>query len=139
MSWKTVFPNRIGRLEFGTWLVFTLVCCMAVCFVAVQLSRGFPLAMAALAIIYFFPPIVLIPPRMRDCGWSGSASFLGFVPTVNVILIILLLILKDSEPNRYGPAPKRRTVFTALSRPADSPESFIAQPTPAISSAKRGL
>jgi hypothetical protein len=41
--------------------------------------------------------------RFHDIGWSGSAVLFMFLPLVNVVAFLLLLVMPgQKQPNRYG-------------------------------------
>lgn len=109
-----MIPNRIGRLELLFW-------CMAAI-----IGGGFALAIVATltntpiepektrypwtqAIALIAASVVILKAhvsRFHDIGWSGSAVLLMFVPLVNVIAWLLLMVVPGQKgPNAYGEPP----------------------------------
>ena len=70
---------------------------------------GTSLIMFMVAVIFFFLKIVQEMKRLHDMNSSGWGIIFGFIPVVNIIYY-LLLILNDGTvgSNKYGEDPKGR-------------------------------
>ncbi|MBV7440351.1 DUF805 domain-containing protein [Weeksellaceae bacterium TAE3-ERU29] len=55
----------------------------------------------------FIPAIAVLVRRLHDIGKSGGWFFIGFIPLIGAIWLLVLLAT-DSQPgeNEYGPNPK---------------------------------
>ncbi len=67
-----------------------------------------PLLVFVVYFIYcFIPGLAVTVRRLHDTGRSGLYYFIGFIPCVGAIILIIFL-LEDSQPNTnmYGPSNK---------------------------------
>lgn len=116
--------GRIGRLRY---LVYSMLAMLLVGVVVALLAGllgafgnahlwfgrgGVPTFMlVVLALLMFLPAIVLAVRRLNDFNASGLLVLLMFVPLVNMILTLLLLLMPGTAgANRYGlPPPPNST------------------------------
>jgi len=103
--------NRIGRLELLFWYVASILGA-GIVFGIVAIRTNTPIEpgqtphhwLQALALIA--ASVVMLKAqvsRFHDIGWSGWAVLLTFVPLVNLVAFLLLLIAPGQKrPNRYG-------------------------------------
>ena len=104
--------NRIGRLEFLFWLVASnlgagilLVIVASLTNTAIEdLCRTrHPMAQALCFIAAVVVILKAVVSRFHDIGWSGSAVVLMFVPLVDIVALLLLVVVPgQKKPNRYG-------------------------------------
>ena len=100
-----VFSGRAGRQEY--WM-FTLVNLVIVVVISII---GELIGLAPLVNIYilatFLPALGVGIRRLHDTGRSAWWLFIGLVPLIGAIAMIVFLV-KDSDPfeNPYGPDPK---------------------------------
>lgn len=110
-----MISNRIGRLEFILWCSVPIVV-GSVLAALIGLSIGaINLQSDDMALRKVVTPVVLIVAviilraevsRFHDIGWSGWFILLMFVPLVNVILFLLLVLLPGQKTgNTYGEPP----------------------------------
>ena len=60
----------------------------------------------ALLIFYMIPQCLLAIRRLHDSGKSGFWMFIGLIPVVGeLILVVMLLLPGNSHENRYGSNP----------------------------------
>ena len=108
----TVFSGRARRKEYWFFVLFSLI----LLFVAALLDNlfkinfhGFPYGwiyeLYSLAVI--IPGLAVHVRRLHDIGKSGWWCFIGLIPLVGGIWL-LVLFCRDSQPgeNKYGPNPK---------------------------------
>ena len=74
-------------------------------FRSVKLPYGWIYFLAVLA--HFIPNIGVSVRRLHDVGKSGWFWFIGLIPFIGVIwLLVLACTDGDSSDNEYGPSPK---------------------------------
>jgi uncharacterized membrane protein YhaH (DUF805 family) len=108
-----MMANRIGRLELLFWCVASILG-GGIVLAVVSIFANIPIEpertphwSQALALIA--ATLVMLKAqvsRLHDIGWSGRAVLLMFVPLVNVLALLLLLVMPgQKQPNRYGEPP----------------------------------
>jgi uncharacterized membrane protein YhaH (DUF805 family) len=102
--------NRIGRLELLFWCVASILA-GSIVLAIVSLVANIPMEPDRTphwshALVLIAVAVVLLKAqisRFHDIGWSGRAVLLMFVPLVNVLAFLLLLVMPGQKPpNRYG-------------------------------------
>lgn len=98
------FSGRARRSEFWFWALAL--------FVAGIVINVIDLVIGNQVINYLFALAVLIPNlavgarRLHDTGRSGFWQFIGLIPLIGVIVLIIFWV-QDSQPaNAHGPSPK---------------------------------
>ena len=102
------FSGRATRLEYGIWIIFVIFI-----FVLAFVIRSFTSNYLALVFDSRVLNFLLIIPlsavtvrRIRDLGFNGGFVFLNFIPYVNFLLVLSLLIVKgEDKKNAYGENP----------------------------------
>ncbi|MBF2554688.1 DUF805 domain-containing protein [Listeria marthii] len=56
------------------------------------------------------PTLSLIVRRLHDTGKSGFFIFLGLIPVVGSIIILIFMSLESDGPNRYGDVYKKSDI-----------------------------
>lgn len=106
------FDGRARRKEFWMFYLFYIIFAIVAAYLDNLLGltpTGYPYG--ALYLLYglavFLPGLGVSVRRMHDIGKSGWMVFIGFIPLIGVIWL-LILFAKDSSPgdNQYGPNPK---------------------------------
>lgn len=112
MSWYlntlkkyTVFDGRARRKEFWMFALFNFIITFIIAFIESFLDTQIISIIYTLAIL--LPSIAVSVRRLHDIGKSGYWYFIGFIPIIGSIWI-LVLMCKDSQTgeNIYGPNPK---------------------------------
>ena len=113
MDWyKNKYANFSGRATRSEYAVSLLV--MLISFYAVQFFFNFvdsyflkALINSKTMIFFLFIPFNAITVRrIRDLGYNGGFVFINFIPYINLIFILCLLIFKGEENrNAYGYSP----------------------------------
>jgi uncharacterized membrane protein YhaH (DUF805 family) len=111
------FTGRARRSEYWNFFLFTMILSFIVNFGINILAAVFgiksglvfiPLIIVFGFFIYLFiPGLAVMVRRLHDTGRSGLYYFIGFIPFVGEILLLIFL-LEDSQPNTnmYGPSSK---------------------------------
>jgi uncharacterized membrane protein YhaH (DUF805 family) len=113
MVWKkfAVFSGRSRRKEFFTFALFHFLIMILLCVLGVLLKDnvGGKIFMVLLWIYILaacIPCLSLGVRRLHDQGKSGWWWLLGFVPILNLVLIVFWFLNSDPGANKYGPNPK---------------------------------
>jgi uncharacterized membrane protein YhaH (DUF805 family) len=102
--------NRIGRLELLFWCVASIFG-GAIVLATVDVLANIPMDTGrtphwSQALVLIATSVVVLKAflsRFHDIGWSGHAVLLMFVPLLNVVAFLLLLVVPGHKrPNRYG-------------------------------------
>ena len=122
-----VFSGRSRRREYWFWVLFNIIVVAALASLDVMLSSallGSPLTLlsAVYGLASLIPGLAVSVRRLHDTGHSAWALFLGLIPLVGAI-ILLVWDLTDSQPgdNRYGPNPKQPAAVAAPDAPWRQP------------------
>lgn len=127
------FSGRATRPEYWWWYLFMTIVALVISvpfsfIVATSIdadagtvSGGFWLAMilpSLIALAFFLPNLAVTIRRLHDTGRSGWWVLLAFIPFVNFIggLVVLIFMLLPTQPqdNEYGPvAPGYGSLPTA--------------------------
>ncbi|MGI9402046.1 MAG: DUF805 domain-containing protein [Rhizobiaceae bacterium] len=106
------FDGRIARQSFilGQLFMISLFAVVIARIVAVEGQEGstvfWGLAFLALGVASVVSTIAMTVKRLHDLGYPGILAVCMLIPTVNFIMLVLLLVLPSSpETNVYGPPP----------------------------------
>lgn len=93
------FNGRASRAEFWWWFLF----CFIVGIVCNLINQWLG-SIASLALLV--PNLAVAWRRLHDIGRAGGWYFIGLIPLVGwIILIIWLVKPSEPQPNRFGPVP----------------------------------
>lgn len=112
-----VFEGRARRSEYWYFTLFNVIV-EVVLGLLLQFTQGksgsmiFILINAAYSLAVLIPSLAVAWRRLHDIGKPGYFYFIGLIPLVGTILM-LLWYTRDSEPgtNMYGPNPKENTLY----------------------------
>ncbi len=102
------FKGRSRRSEFWysvliNWIIAILISIIGV-LLPLHLGKAISTVFTAML---FLPNIAVATRRMHDIGKSGWILFLGFIPVIGAIWLIVLFALdSDKRANEYGGNPK---------------------------------
>jgi uncharacterized membrane protein YhaH (DUF805 family) len=102
------FKGRARRSEFWFAILFVfLVSLVAQLLDLILFGTQTGLFYVVTLLGFFIPSLAIAWRRLHDIGKSGGFYFIGLIPIVGSILLIVWLA-KDSEPteNKYGPKVK---------------------------------
>jgi uncharacterized membrane protein YhaH (DUF805 family) len=106
--------NRIGRLELLFWFVASifgggiLLGVVAILTnTAIEVGQtAHPFSQALCIIAAAVVILKAVVSRFHDIGWSGWAVLLMFVPLVDIVALLLLVVVPGQKlPNIYGEPP----------------------------------
>ncbi len=102
-----VFSGRARRKEYWMFVLFNTIIVFVLGFVE-GLFGGPGIIANIYSLAVLIPSIAVFVRRLHDTGRSGWWFFIGFVPLVGAI-VLLVFMVKDSDPgdNQYGPNPKQ--------------------------------
>ena len=92
------FNGRASRCEFWWWTLFSfLIGCVA---------AASPWIGGVLQVALLLPTLAVTWRRLHDTGRGGGWFFIGLIPLVGqIILIVWLAQPGEYHPNRFGPNP----------------------------------
>jgi uncharacterized membrane protein YhaH (DUF805 family) len=103
------FTGRARRQEYWMYALFNIL--------VVLVLEGIGLAARTLALLIvvgiyglavLLPSLAVLVRRLHDTNRSGAWFFIGFVPLVGGIMLLIYLCTEgDQGPNQYGPDPKQ--------------------------------
>ena len=100
------FEGRARRSEYWYFFLFNFIVTMVISVLVNALSLpSFISGLVSLALLV--PGLAVAWRRLHDIGKSGAWYFLGLIPIIGTI-ILLIWLCKDSDPgeNQFGPNPK---------------------------------
>lgn len=106
------FTGRARREEYWMFVLFNLIFIIAIALVSGLLAGLFDApALMALYMIYVFgvliPSLAVAVRRLHDVGKSGWFYFIGLIPIIGSIWLIVLFVTEGEKgANQYGPDPK---------------------------------
>ncbi len=117
------FSGRARRREFWYWYLFLFLTSFSITLLSIlvayiQYMEASPyeyywdpgawvsLLNTIWGLIIFLPNLAVTIRRLHDAGRSGWYFFLGFIPIVGGILLLIELCCDSVDDNKYGPNPK---------------------------------
>ncbi len=105
----TNFKGRARRKEFWMFYLYNLI--IAAVISGIDSLLGFRFGLGYLTLIYFIfllvPYIALCVRRLHDIGKKGTWLFVGFIPLVGAIWLLVFMVTEGQAfTNEYGPNPK---------------------------------
>lgn len=115
-----VFQGRARRAEYWKFFLFNTLLTAVLGALAAFLSVNTPEAAGVVGVIMslyslacLLPGLALCCRRMHDVNKPGAYILFGLLPVIGTILLIVWAIQDgDPGPNRYGPDPKGRNVYS---------------------------
>lgn len=105
----SIVVNRVGRLELMFWYVVSIFGAAVMVAIAATLTNTtvgpYPMALPEALILIAASIVALraVLSRFHDIGWSGRALIVMFVPFVNVLALLFLLVVPGQKgANAYG-------------------------------------
>lgn len=99
------FEGRSSRSAYWWWWLFTLLCYVALSVIDQLVGTAVVLTIIAWVIL-FLPSLAVFVRRLHDSGKTGWWWFIGLVPLIGfIVLLVFLLTPSDEGPNQYGDAP----------------------------------
>ena len=95
------FNGRATRSEY--WWAFLFD--WAVMVVFGWIGQRFPIVQGIVALAMLLPGLSLFVRREHDIGRRWTRLFVGFIPVVGAILLIVDMATRSEGANRFGPEP----------------------------------
>ena len=106
------FGGQAQKAEYWFFFLFTILVSVVLGIIDRITGSFMPqVGMGLLGVLYslavFIPTLAVSIRRLHDTGRSGWWLFIGLIPLVGVIVLIIFMV-QDSNPgeNQYGPNPK---------------------------------
>ncbi|WP_405251450.1 DUF805 domain-containing protein [Dokdonia sp. Asnod3-C12] len=109
------FEGRARREEYWMFALFNVIFVVLsyIPFIAGAVMESEELMMIGGLLLFlyivalFIPSIAVVVRRLHDQGKSGTWYFIGFVPFIGGIWLLILMATEGTHgPNQYGPDPK---------------------------------
>jgi uncharacterized membrane protein YhaH (DUF805 family) len=103
------FSGRARRQEYWMYTLVSLVIYLVVLILSLATKSAVFTALYGLySLAVLLPSLAVFVRRMHDVGRSGWWIFLGLIPLVGTIILIVWLATAGQQgPNSYGPDPKQ--------------------------------
>ncbi len=100
------FKGRARRKEYWMFVLFNFIASWVLVILGSLIK--FPWLSYIYALAVLVPSLAVLVRRLHDTGRSGWWFFIGFVPIVGAIWLLVLMCL-DSQPeaNNWGENPKK--------------------------------
>lgn len=114
LAWSRAaeFTGRSRRKEYWMFQVFNMLVGIGIGIVALLIGgdggvKVFAFCLGVYGLVSFVPSLSCTVRRLHDIGKSGWWYFIGFIPLIGGIILLIFMVL-DSDPDRndYGPNPK---------------------------------
>lgn len=109
----TVFDGRARRKEYWMFTLWNFIVSFAITIVfgfigAITNVHGLVVVTWLYGLAVLLPALGVAVRRLHDTGRTGWWLFIGFIPFVGAIVLLVFMVL-DSNPgeNKYGPNPKQ--------------------------------
>ena len=101
-----VFEGRARRKEYWMFFLFNCIFAFVMMGAGMVLEIG-PIPYFIYLLAVLLPSFAVFVRRLHDIGKSGMWFFVGLIPIIGSILLIVYMVT-DSEvgDNQYGPYPK---------------------------------
>ena len=106
-----VFGGRARRKEYWLFTLFNMIIAYGLLAIDYLVGTDYGSNMGLLYTLYILatllPSLAVFVRRLHDTGRSGWWFFIGFVPLVGAIILIVFMVLdSQSGSNKYGENPK---------------------------------
>ena len=101
------FKGRARRKEYWLFILLYSICYF-IAFLIDVASGALIIFTTIVALGLLIPLISVAVRRLHDTDRSGWWFLLGFVPFVNIVLLIFFFLDGTPGENRFGPDPKGR-------------------------------
>lgn len=98
------FSGRATRAEYWWWVLFNVIVSIVVGVVAGIIPHVGQFISYAVSLALLIPSLAVAWRRLHDMGRAGGWYFIGLIPLVGwIILIVWLCALSQPFDNRFGP------------------------------------
>ena len=99
------FDGRASRSEYWWWALFLIVLDVVLAVILAAISPKALILLYLVILGLLLPSLAVTVRRLHDTGRSGWWYFIGFVPLVGGIILLVFTCLESQGPNQYGPPP----------------------------------
>ncbi|NEW05325.1 DUF805 domain-containing protein [Paenibacillus sp. SYP-B3998] len=100
------FQGRARRKEYWMFALFSAIVSIVLAILDMVLSI-YPLLTGIYALAVLLPSLAVVVRRLHDTGRSGWWYFIGLIPLIGGIIVLVFLCTDSQEnDNQYGPNPK---------------------------------
>ena len=98
------FSDRASRSEYWFWVLFVLIADVVA--IAIDAAIGKQIITSLFGLAVLLPGLGVTVRRLHDLDRTGWSIFLGLIPLVGAIILIIWFCSKGTDgPNRFGPDP----------------------------------
>jgi uncharacterized membrane protein YhaH (DUF805 family) len=99
------FDGRARRQEY--WMFFLINVIISAVLSVIDMAIGMRILTGLYSLALLLPSLGVAVRRLHDTGKSGWFLFIGFIPLIGAIwLIVVLATAGTTGDNEYGPDPK---------------------------------
>lgn len=100
------FSGRASRSEYWIWWGFLVVVYFAIGALALLFGSTGYVAAGLVGLAFFLPNLAVTVRRLHDTGRSGFWLLIVLIPVIGALVLLVLLLLDgQSEPNKWGSPP----------------------------------
>jgi uncharacterized membrane protein YhaH (DUF805 family) len=98
------FSNRASRSEYWFWVLFVLIADVVA--IAIDAAIGMQIVSSLFGLAVLLPGLAVTVRRLHDLDRTGWWIFLGLIPLVGAIILIIWFCSKGTDgQNRFGADP----------------------------------
>jgi uncharacterized membrane protein YhaH (DUF805 family) len=98
------FSGRSARSEYWFWVLFVFIADIVA--IAIDAAIGKQIISSLFGLAVLLPGLAVTVRRLHDLDRTGWWIFLGLIPLVGAIILIIWFCSKGTDgPNRFGPDP----------------------------------
>lgn len=98
------FSGHARRSEYWLWALSSFI--VAIVASIINLVIGNQIASVVVVLALLLPNLSVGVRRLHDTGRSGFWWFIGFIPLIGGIVLLVFYVQDSHPPNQYGPSPK---------------------------------
>jgi uncharacterized membrane protein YhaH (DUF805 family) len=101
------WQGRAGRAEYWWWALFAFIVYVVGIILDVAVKSFIPVLI--LALVLLLPSLAVLVRRLHDTGRSGWWYWIGLVPLVGGIILLVFTLTASTGANQYGNGPEGPT------------------------------
>jgi len=98
------FAGRARRSEYWWFTLFSLIV-YVVATILDSAVRGAVVFLVIAVLALILPGLAVTVRRLHDTGRSGGWYFIGLIPIVGGLVLLVFTLQESDGPNQYGPTP----------------------------------
>jgi uncharacterized membrane protein YhaH (DUF805 family) len=100
----TTWQGRAGRAEYWWWTLFGFI--IYIVGIIIDVAVKSPIPIIILVLVLLLPSLAVLVRRLHDTGRSGWWYWIGLVPLVGGIVLLVFVCSASQGPNSYGSGPE---------------------------------